>query len=227
MESSGGWPPADVVAARRPQRISHMPLSRTFYVAPTADSLSTTRGQLVTTPIDPANPKLFSVLVVNRTTGVAADSRRVWFLNNGQWNTVAWRTRRGRRLRVARICLSVVGGRQRLLSRGARQKTVGVHDRWRRVATDARTATSLTSLPRKRQSRAFCTCGPRLDGDPTHLDVYYGDGVDLWRQAVTTVVPGGTSVIGGSSTRSLRSADLAFTPGNTEPLMLATDGACI
>jgi hypothetical protein len=67
--------------------------------------------------------------------------------------------------------------------------------------------------------------GRGLDGDPTHFDVYYGDGVTLFREAVTTSVPGGHK----SDWQTLKSAhgdpaDIAFTPGEAEPLMLATDG---
>jgi hypothetical protein len=83
-----GWPPAGCSATRPTAAgISHMPLSRTFYVATDCGlSVSTDNGaSFTTTPLDTANPMLFSVLVINRTTGVAADNKRVWFLNNGQW----------------------------------------------------------------------------------------------------------------------------------------------
>lgn len=220
-----GWPPAGCSGRPAAAGISHMPLSRTFYVATDCGlAVSNDNGaSFVTTPIDPANPKLFSVLVVNRTTGVAADSRRVWFLNNGQWtpslggpdagdvfgshafaspwwaaDNVFYHAGRDRKLWV-----STTGG-------GA----------WRLMPTNC-------DIPPKEcgNREPFVRVGRGLDGDPTHLDVYYGDGVDLWRQAVTTVVPGGNV----GDWRQLKSdhsdpADLAFTPGNTEPLMLATDG---
>ena len=139
-------------------------------------------------------------------------------------DAVAWRTRRGCGVYAARICLSVVGGGQHLLPRGARQKSVGVHDERRRVATDAH---DLRHTPQgMRQSRTVCACGPRTRrrSDAPRC-VPYGDGVDLWRQAVTTVLPGGNV----GDWRKLKSdhpdpADLAFTPGHTDPLMLATDG---
>ena len=52
--------------------LENMPLSRTFYVATDCGlAVSTDNGAtFVTTPLDPANPKLFSVFVVNRTSGV-------------------------------------------------------------------------------------------------------------------------------------------------------------
>jgi hypothetical protein len=67
--------------------MSHMPLTRTFHVATDCGlAVSNDNGaSFTTTPIDPANRMLFSVLVLNRTTGVTADNRRTWFLSNGQW----------------------------------------------------------------------------------------------------------------------------------------------
>src|SRR5687768_15829358 len=82
-----GWPPAGCSGRPGAAGISHIPLTRTFHVATDCGlAVSTDNGAtFTTTPLDPANPMLFSVLVVNRTTGVAADNKRVWFLNNGQW----------------------------------------------------------------------------------------------------------------------------------------------
>ena len=83
-----GWPPPSGCGGRPAAAgISHIPLTRTFHVATDCGlAVSTDNGAtFTTTPIDPANPKLFAVLVVNRTTGVAADNKRTWFLNNGQW----------------------------------------------------------------------------------------------------------------------------------------------
>ena len=64
-----------------------MPLSHTFYVATDCGlAVSNNDGaSFTTTPIDPLNKMLFSVLIVNRSTGVATDSKRIWYLNNGQW----------------------------------------------------------------------------------------------------------------------------------------------
>jgi len=163
--------------------------------------------------------------VVNRTTGVAADSRRVWFLNNGQWTPSLGGPDAGDVFGSHAFASPWWAPTTSSITRGATENC-GCPRQWRRVATDAHELRH-PSHPSQgmRQSRAFCTCGPRTRRRSTHLDVYYGDGVDLWRQAVTTVVPGGNV----GDWRKLNPdhsdpADLAFTPGNTEPLMLATDG---
>jgi hypothetical protein len=223
-----GWPPPSGCGGRPAATgISHIPLTRTFHVATDCGlAVSTDNGAtFTTTPIDPANPMLFSVLVVNRTTGVAADSKRTWFLNNGQWtpslggpdgdpggtftphafaspfwaaDNIFFHAGRDRRLWVS----TTSGGAWRLMQ------------------------TFCDTLPNGCDNREpFVRAGRGLDGDGTHLDVYYGDGTSLWRQAVTTVLPGGNV----GDWRKLKSdhsdpADLAFTPGFTEPLMLATDG---
>ena len=83
----GGWPPSNCSGRPGAAGISHMPLTLTFYVATDCGlAVSNDNGAtFVTTPLDQSNKMLFSVLVVNRTTGVAVDNKRVWFLNNGQW----------------------------------------------------------------------------------------------------------------------------------------------
>jgi hypothetical protein len=74
-----GWPPAGCSGRPAAAGISHMPLTRTFYVATDCGlAVSTDNGaSFTTTPLDPSNKMLFSVLVVNRSTGVAADNRRI------------------------------------------------------------------------------------------------------------------------------------------------------
>ena len=89
-----------------------MPLTRTFYVATDCGlAVSTDNGAtFTTTPIDPANPMLFSVLVVNRTTGVAADSKPHVVSEQRPVDAVARRTGRGRHLHAACVRLAVLGG---------------------------------------------------------------------------------------------------------------------
>ncbi len=220
-----GWPPAGCGGRPTAAGISHMPLSRTFYVATDCGlAVSNDNGaSFITTPIDPANPKLFSVLVVNRTTGVAADNRRTWFLNNGQWTPSLGGPDAGD-VFTPHAFASPWWAADNIFYHAGRDRRLWVSTTsggaWRLMPTICDT------LPDGCDNREpFVRVGRGLDGDPTHLDVYYGDGVNLWRQAVTTVLPGGNV----GDWRKLKSdhadpADLAFTPGFTEPLMLATDG---
>jgi hypothetical protein len=220
-----GWPPPGCGGRPAAAGISHMPLSRTFHVA-TDCGLATSNdngASFTTTAIDAARPILFSVLILNRTTGVAAGKSGTWFLNNGQWTPSLSGPDAGSTFTPHALAspwwaagnIFYYAGRDRNLwvsttSGGA----------WRLMLTICNT---LPSGCGNRES--FVRVGRGLDGDPTHLDVYYGDGVVLWRQAVTTVLPGGNL----ADWRRLKMdhldpADIAFTPGHEEPLMLATDG---
>jgi hypothetical protein len=221
----GGWPAPGCSGRPAAWGISHMPLSRTFYVATDCGlAVSTDNGAtFTTTALDPANPKLFSVLVISRTSGVAADSRRTWFLNNGQWMPALGGPDAGDTFTPHAFAAPWWAG-DNIYYHAGRDKRLWVSTTsggaWRQMNTvcDSSPAGCVNREP-------FVRTGRGLDGDPTHLDVYYGDGVDLWRQAVTTAVPGGN--IGDWRKLKLDHsdpADIAFTPGQNEPLMLATDG---
>jgi hypothetical protein len=226
-----GWPPAGCGGRPAAAAISHMPLSRTFYVATDCGlAVSNDNGaSFTTTPIDPANPKLFSVLVVNRTTGVAADNRRTWFLNNGQWTPSLGGPDAGD-LFTPHAFASPWWADGNIFYHAGRDRKLWVSTTsggaWRLMPTICDTLPPEPNDFNGCENReSFVRVGRGLDGDPTHLDVYYGDGVNLWRQAVTTAIPGGNV----ADWRQLKMdhsdpADIAFTPGYEEPLMLATDG---
>jgi hypothetical protein len=220
-----GWPPAGCGGRPRAAGISHMPLSRTFHVATDCGlAVSNDNGaSFTTTPIDPANPMLFSVLVVNRTTGVAADNRRTWFLNNGQW-TPSFGGPDDGSLFTPHAFASPWWAAANIFYHAGRDRNLWVSatggGAWLRILTVC------DALPDGCGNReAFVRAGRGLDGDPTHFDVYYGDGENLWRQGVTTVVPGGNPADWRKPDAPDHPdpADIAFTPGFEEPLMLATD----
>ncbi|MGI9076942.1 MAG: WD40/YVTN/BNR-like repeat-containing protein [Gemmatimonadaceae bacterium] len=142
------WPPAPGIGCpTRPEAcgISHMPLTRTFYVATDCGiAVSTDNGASFSVAVlDASLPPRFdslqhrvrSVLVLNRTTGVA--DGRLWFSSDKGVN-------------------------------------------WDQMAA-----------PPQGNREHFVRVGRGLDGDATHIDVYYGDGFALHRQTVTTAVPGG------------------------------------
>ncbi|MET0398399.1 MAG: hypothetical protein ABW277_16495 [Longimicrobiaceae bacterium] len=221
-----GWPPAGCGGRPGAGGISHMPLTRTFHVATDCGlAVSTDDGAtFTTTPLDPANPKLFSVLVVNRTTGVAADNRRTWFLHNGQWTPSLGGPDVGRTF-TPHAFASPWWAAENIFYHAGRDRRLWVSTTsggaWRLMLTHCDT------LPHGCGNREpFVRVGRGLDGDPTHLDVYYGDGFTIWRQAVTVTVPGGHLADWRQPTHMDHRdpADIAFTPGFIEPLMLATDG---
>ena len=215
----------DVVAARRPQEFAHAAVAHILR----GHRLRTRRqqrqrGQLRHHADRSREPQTVFGAGGKSTTGVAADSRRVWFLNNGQWtpslggpdagDVFGWRTHLPSPWWAADNVFYHAGRDRKLWV-----STTG-GGAWRLMPTNC-------DIPPKEcgNREPFVRVGRELDGDPTHLDVYYGDGVDLLAEC------GHHGDLGGNvgDWRQLKSdhsdpADLAFTPGNTEPLMLATDG---
>ena len=222
-----GWPATNCSTRAAAAGISNMPLSRTFYVATDCGlAVSTDNGAtFTTTPIDPANPMLFSVLVVNRTTGVAADGRQTWYLNSGgQWTPALGGPDAGSTFTPHAFASPwwAVGNIFYHAGRDHRlwvSTTAGAA--WRVVATKCETLTNGCG-----NREAFVRVGRGLDDDATHFDIYYGDGMVLWRQGVSVVLPAGNLADWRKPTTidHLDPADLVFTPGYSEPLMLATDG---
>lgn len=221
-----GWPVAGCGARAGAGGISHMPLTRTFYVATDCGlAISTDNGATFTnTVLDPFNPKLFSVLVLNRTTGVAADSRRVWFLNNGQWTPSLGGPDAGATF-TPHAFAAPFWAAPNIFYHAGRDRSLWVSTTsggaWRQMQTPC----DIIGVNCGNRE-PFVRVGRGLDGDPTHLDVYYGDGFTLHRQAVTVGDPIGNVGAWRQPTHMDHRdpADLAFTPGFEQPLMLATDG---
>jgi hypothetical protein len=227
----GGWPPPQSGTCSRPGAggISHIPLTRTFHIATDCGlAVSNDNGATFsTTALDPANPKLFAVLVTSRTTGVAADNRRLWFMQGGQWLPALGGPDAGS-VFTPHAFASPSWADPNIFYHAGRDRVLWVSTTsggaWRLMPTKADCL--LTPLPKQCGNReTFVRVGRGLDGDDTHLDVYYGDGTDLWRQAVTVVAPAGSNAwFQPDHLDHSDPADLAFTPGFTQPLMLATDG---
>ncbi len=229
---AAGWPPSPgVTCGSRPAAagISHLPLTRTFHVATDCGlAVSTDNGASFSmTVLDSANPRLFAVLVTSRSTGVAADRRRLWFLQGGQWLPALGGPDAGG-VFTPHAFASPFWAAPNIFYHAGRDRVLWVSTTsggaWNVMPT--KFDCLLTPLPVECGNREpFVRVGRGLDGDPTHLDVYYGDGTRLWRQAVTVSVPAGNnSWLRPDHLDHLDPADLAFTPGFTQPLMLATDG---
>ena len=223
-----GWPPADISKCGfdRPwaRGISHMPLTRTFYVATDCGiAVSQDNGaNFSMVVLNPGSPKIRGIFVVNRSSGVAEDDNRLWYLNNGMWQMAVGGPAGGPdamfEYNIQNFASPWWTGKPIFYHAGRDREiyfTVDGGANWEKMATPAHGG----------GREKHIEVGRGLDGDPTHFDVYFGDGFTIYRQAVTTAVPGGTNQWSQPQAMDHRDpADIAFTPGHEQPLMLATDG---
>lgn len=213
-----GWPPA---GCDRPEArsISHMPLTRTFYVATDCGiAVSNDDGASFSTVVlNPARPRVRDVLVINRSLGVAEDDQKMWFLNGGTWQPASGGATTGGDYTINGLASPWWTG-QPIFYHAARDFAVN-------LSTDGgATWNEMPTLPHGGGREHVIRVGRGLDGDPNHFDVYFADGFTIFRQAVTTAVPQGTNEWKQLQSDHRDPADLAFTPGFEKPLMLATDG---
>ncbi|MDQ2768712.1 MAG: hypothetical protein M3Y30_16345 [Gemmatimonadota bacterium] len=218
-----GWPPAiTATCPDRPQAygISHMPLTRTFYVATDCGiAVSTDNGASFSFMVlDPLRPRIRSVLVLNRSTGVASDDSTLWFVSGGIWQRASGGPISGGEFAIHGLTSPWWTGSSIFYHAG--------RDRAVYFSMDAgATWQEMQTLPHGGGREKVLRVGRGLDGDPTHFDVYFGDGFALWRQAVTISVPGGSNAWRRPDHVDHEDpADVAFTPGFEVPLMLASDG---
>ena len=226
-----GWPPAPGVGCpNRPEarNISHMPLTRTFYVATdcgvavsTDDGATFSFGVLdasLPPRLDSLQNRVRSVLVLNRTTGVAANDTLLYFLRGGQWQ----RSLAGGPTAGGVFAIHAMASPW--WATGSVFYHAGRDGRlW--FSADAGANWEQMEAPPQGNREHFVRVGRGLDGDPTHIDVYYGDGFALHRQAVTTAVPGGSNAWTQPDAMDHRDpSDVAFDPGLEHPILLATDG---
>ena len=219
----GGWPPPpsgtciDHAAA---SGISHMPLTRTFYVATDCGiAVSNDDGATFTLVLpDSADPAVRAVLVLNRTTGVAATSNHLFFLQNGRWTRSTGGPTTGSVFSTHSLA-SPYWAAPSIFYHMGRDATLY-------ESSDAGATWVIVPIPKHGPNREpFIRVGRGLDGDPTHIDLYMGDGFSILREPVTTVLPLGDSTWKAPDHVDHEDPnDVAFTPGFDQPLMLATDG---
>ena len=219
-----GWPPATSGSScsARPwaRGISHMPLTRTFYVATDCGiAVSQDNGASFSMVVlNPAQPKVRGVFVINRTTGVAEDDSRLWFLNNGMWQMSTGGPDSLVEFSFQNFASPWWTGLPIIYHMGMDREVYFTTDggaNWVKMATP----------PHGGGREKHIGIGRGLDGDPTHFDIYFGDGFTIWREALTTAVPGGSNQWKQPQAMDHRDpADIAFTPGYEKPYMLATDG---
>jgi hypothetical protein len=182
-----GWPPAGCDRAEA-RTVSHMPLTRAFYVATDCGiAISTNNGASFSMVVlDPSSPKVRDVLVVNRSLGVAVDDTQMWYLNAGMWQPATGGPSTGSEYTINGLATPWWTAKP-IFYHAARDWLVYFSE-------DAgATWSEMPTLPHGGGREHVIRVARGLDGDPTHFDVYFADGFAMYRQAVTTAVPGGSN----------------------------------
>lgn len=224
-----GWVPLpSSVCTDRPSAygISHMPLSHTFYVGTDcglaiSNDDGATWSNMVLDPNSPGTDafrnRVRSVLVINRTSGVAAADFGLFHLGpDGNWaksqnvvNThvpvvhafaAPWFTG------VSNVFFHASEGQKLFLS------------------TDSGANWNQVTAPSINTREAFVRVGRSLENDDTKFEVYYGDGAKFHRQTFSSAGPIGTGTWTNPTVDHDDPSDVAFDLDRRIPILLATDG---
>jgi hypothetical protein len=233
-DGGGSWtqppgsapPPAPGCMARPGAHgISHMPLSRTFYVGTDCGiAVSNDNGatwshvRLNPTSSDAAENRVRSLLVINRSSGVAAADGGLWFLGAGGVWTKAPPVETSGQVPVEHGFASPwwFGGSPVFFHASGGQKL------W--LSTDSGANWSQVPAPSINNREAFVRVGRSLTGDDSKFEVYYGDGAKLHRQTFSFPGPTGTGTWNPTTLDHLDPSDIAFDLDRRVPILLATDG---
>jgi photosystem II stability/assembly factor-like uncharacterized protein len=224
-----GWAPPGPNCPARPSAygISHMPLSRTFYVGTDCGlAVSNDNGATWTNVIlDPQPPnqdalqnRVHSVLVINRTSGVAVGDRGLFHLaDNGVWTRALSDPDQGLTPPTHGFASPWWNGSASIFFHASVGQKLF-------LSTDGGANWSQVDAPSINTREAFVRVARSLSGDDGEFDVYYGDGAKLHRQTFSF-----DGVTGSGSWTNLKSDhsdpnDIAFDLERREPILLATDG---
>ena len=225
-----GWPPPSSPGCKtRPEawEMSHMPLSRTFYVATDCGlAMSTDDGATFSlTILDPSAPMRFdslqnrvrSVLVVNRSVGVAADDTRLWFLRGGQWTPSTVAPDSGSAFFIHTFA-SPWWAAGNIFYHAARDGRL-----W--FSTDTGATWAQMAAPNWSMNReSFIRVGRARNDNGANFVLWYGDGFSLRHQDLTTATPEGTNAwVFGKNEKNPDPADVAHDVGSTRPILMAGD----
>lgn len=225
----GSAPPPGPNCTSRPGAygISHMPLSRTFYVG-TDCGLAVSHDDGATwshTVLDPnagsAGPfryRVRSVLVINRTSGVAAADAGLWHLDqNGMWAKSQDVATSGQVPVTHAFAAPWWSGTSSIFLHAS-----GGQKLW--LSSDGGAGWTQVPAPSINTREAFVRVARALSGDQGKFDIYYGDGAKLHRQTFSF-----DNLSGSGGWTDLKSdhddpSDIALDLDLTAPVLLATDG---
>ena len=228
-QPSGWAPPPGPDCPDRPGAygISHMPLSRTFYVGTdcglaVSNDDGATWSHIVldanTGGSDPFRNRVRSVLVINRTSGVAAADAGLWYLNsNGVWTKAQDVSTSGQVPVTHAFAAPWWSGPSSIFLHAS-----GGQKLW--LSSDGGASWTQITAPSVNTREAFVRVARSLSGDQSKFDVYYGDGAKLHRQTFSIAGLAGTGGWTDLTSDHDDPSDIAFDLDLTVPVLLATDG---
>src|SRR5438876_880415 len=224
-----GWAPAS--GSDCPMRpgtfgISHMPLSHTFYVGTDcglaiSNDDGATWSHIVLDPAlpgtDPLRNRVRSVLVINRTSGVAAADNGLFHLGpDGAWAKSQNVTTTHVPVVHAFAAPWFTGASNIFFHASEGQKLF--------LSTDGGATWTQITAPSANLREAFVRVGRSLAGDDSKFEVYYGDGMKFHRQTFSTPGPTGTGTWTNLKSDHNDPSDVAFDLDRRIPILLASDG---
>lgn len=226
----GAMPPPGLGCPSRPSAhgISHMPLSRTFYVGTDCGiSVSSDNGatwSFVTldptaTGSDSGQHRVRSLLVINRSAGVAAADRGLFHLTgNGVWSPSTIPMTGGRVPVLHAFATPWWSGSTSLFlhASGEDQKI------W--ASTDGGATWTALPSPGVNNREAFVRIARSLSNDDNKFDAYIGDGEQFHRQTFSTNSFTPTDNWTQLTIDHVDPSDVAFDLETKTPILLAGDG---
>ncbi len=223
-----GWATTGPHCTDRPSAygISHMPLSRTFYVGTDCGlAVSNDDGATWTNVIPDPNAaaggtftnRVHSVLVINRTSGVAVGDRALWHLDGaGNWVPASSNPDNGQTPPTHGFAAPWWNSTSIFFHASVGQKLF--------ASSDGGATWTQAIAPSSNNREAFVRVARALSDDDSKFDIYFGDGTNLNRQTLSFNSPAGFSTWTQLASDHTDPSDIAFELDRHAPVLLATDG---
>jgi photosystem II stability/assembly factor-like uncharacterized protein len=228
-QPAGSLPPPGPACPSRPSAhgISHMPLTRTFYVGTdcgiaVSNDDGATWSHFVLDPAasgsDSARHRVRSLLVINRSSGVAAADRGIFFLRGGSWAPASIPATPGRVPVLHAFAAPWWSGSASVVfhASGGDEKI------W--ASTDGGASWTAVPAPSVNNREAFVRISRARSGDETKFDVYIGDGQNFHRQTFSLSPLSGNGSWTKIDTDHVDPSDVAFDLEFRLPILHASDG---